>query len=74
MHIIHMLLYLIVGCNILTYLHIIQIDMVKDEVIQKDRLSAIQVSWDSFMRRWLCQQENIIMMHPKNIIETRNLK
>jgi hypothetical protein len=75
LHIIQMLLYLIVGCNILTYLHIIQMDMVKDEVIQKDHLSRFKkVSWDSSMRRWLCQQENIIMLHSKNLIETRNLK
>jgi hypothetical protein len=44
-----MLLYLIVGCNILTYLLIIQMDMVKDEVIQKDRLSAIQESLLGFI-------------------------
>jgi hypothetical protein len=44
-----MLLYLIVGCNILTYLHIIQMDMVKDEVIQKDRLSVIQESLLGFI-------------------------
>jgi hypothetical protein len=50
-------------------------DMVKDEVIQKDRLSAIQESLLGFIHEeWLCQQENIIMMHPKNLIETRNLK
>jgi hypothetical protein len=44
-----MLLYLIVGCNILTYLHIIRMDMIKDEVIQKDCLSAIQESLLGFI-------------------------
>jgi hypothetical protein len=35
--------------NILTYLHIIQMDMVKDEVIQKDRLLTMQESLLGFI-------------------------
>jgi hypothetical protein len=50
-----MLLYLIVRCNILTYLHIIQMDMVKDEVIQKDRLSVIQESLLGFITEEVVQ-------------------
>jgi uncharacterized membrane-anchored protein len=51
-------------------------DMVKDEVIQMDRLSAIQESLLEFIHEEVvyCQQENIGMMDLKNPIETRNLK
>jgi hypothetical protein len=50
-------------------------DMVKDEVIQKDRLSAIQESLLRFiLEEVVMPTGNIIMMHLKNPIENRNLK
>jgi hypothetical protein len=50
-------------------------DMVKDGVIQKDRLSAIQESLLGFIHdEVVIPTGNIIMMHPKNPIDTRNLK
>jgi hypothetical protein len=50
-------------------------DMVKDEVIQKDRLSASQESLLGFIHEEAVMPTGkIIMMHPKNPIETRNLK